>query len=159
MTPQPTGHVHGNELTLVRTFRASIEDVWTSVTASDSTARWIGSWEGDAAPGNTVRLKMLFEEGESWTNVRIDTCEAPRHLIVTTKDDYGEWRLEFTLTQHGEETELRFVHHLSDRKLAGGAGPGWEYYLDMLVAAREGTARPVFEDYYPAQKAYYLEGA
>jgi uncharacterized protein YndB with AHSA1/START domain len=158
MPPTPTGHVRGTELVLVRTFRAPIEDVWTSITASKRTAQWIGSWEGEAAPGSTVRLQMHFEEGQPWTNVRIETCKAPRHLVVTTKDDSGEWRLEFTLTQNGEETELRFVHHLSDRKLAGGAGPGWEYYLDMLSAAREGAERPVFEDYYPSQRAYYLGG-
>jgi len=34
-------------------------------------------------------------------------------------------------------------------------GPGWEYYLDMLVAARDGTPAPVFDDYYPAMKPYY----
>jgi uncharacterized protein YndB with AHSA1/START domain len=129
------------------------------VTDSESTARWFGRWEGDAGPGKTVRLQLLHEKGQPWTNVTIDQCEAPRHLVVTTKDDSGEWRLELTLTQTGDSTELCFVHHLSDRKLAGDAGPGWEYYLDMLVAAREGKALPSFDDYYPAQKAHYLEGA
>lgn len=155
MNPKPTGHLRGNELTLTRAFRATLDDVWKSVTESDSTARWIGSWEGDAAPGNTVRLQMLHEKGQPWTSVRIEKCEAPRHLLITTKDEGGEWRLELTLTEQGDTTELRFVHHLSDRKLAGDFGPGWEYYLDMLVAAREGRALPSFGDYYPSQKAHY----
>jgi uncharacterized protein YndB with AHSA1/START domain len=159
MKPKPTGHVRGNDLILTRTFRAPIDDVWTSVTESESTARWFGSWEGDAGPGKTVRLQMLHEKGQPQMNVTIEKCEAPRHLVVAAKDDSGEWRLELTLTQTGDTTELRFVHHLSDRKLAGDVGPGWEYYLDMLVAAREGRALPSFEDYYPAQKAHYLEGA
>src|SRR5690606_23528632 len=59
MSPKPTGHVRGNDLILTRTFRAPIDDVWTSVTDSESTARWIGRWEGDAGPGKTVRLQML----------------------------------------------------------------------------------------------------
>jgi uncharacterized protein YndB with AHSA1/START domain len=159
MSPKPTGHVRGNDLILSRTFLASIDDVWTSVTDSESTARWFGRWEGDAGPGKTVRLQLLHEKGQPWTSVSIEKCEAPRHLVVTTKDDFGEWRLELILEQTGDTTELRFVHHLSDRKLAGDTGPGWEYYLDMLVAAREGKALPSFDDYYPAQKAYYLEGA
>jgi uncharacterized protein YndB with AHSA1/START domain len=158
MNPKPTGHVRGNDLILTRTFRAPIDDVWTSVTESESTARWFGSWEGDAGPGKTVRLQLLHEQGQPWTNVTIEKCEAPRHLIVTTKDDSGEWRLELTLTQTGDTTELRFVHHLTDPKLAGDVGPGWEYYLDMLIAAREDKPLPSFEDYYPAQKAHYLEG-
>ncbi len=155
MSPKPTGHVRGNELILTRSFRAPIDDVWTSVTAADSTARWFGRWEGEAGPGKTVRLQMLHEEGQPWTNVTIETCEEPRHLVVTTQDDSGQWRIELTLTQTGETTELRFVHHLSDPKLAEHAGPGWEYYLDMLVAARAGGPPPSFGDYYPAQQAYY----
>jgi len=159
MTPKPTGHVRGNDLILTRTFRASIDDVWTSVTARDSTARRIGRWEGEAGPGNTVRLQMVHEKGQPWSNVLIESCEPPRHLAVAMIDDVGDWRIELSLTQTGDTTELRFVHHLSDRSLAGEAGPGWEYYLDMLVAAREGKALPSFDDYYPAQKAYYLDGA
>lgn len=157
MSPKPTGHVRGNDLILTRTFRAPIEDVWTSVTDPESTARWFGRWEGEGGPGKTVRLQMLHEEGQPWTSMTIERCEAPRHLALSTKDELGEWRLELTLTAMGETTELCFVHHLSERKLAGDAGPGWEYYLDMLVAAREGRPLPSFEDYYPALKAHYLE--
>ncbi len=159
MSRKPTGHVRGSELILTRTFRAPIDDVWASVTEPESTARWIGGWEGEPGPGKTVRLQMLYEKGEPWMDVLIESCEAPRHLAVRTTDESGAWRLELTLAQTGDTTELRFVHHLTDRKLAGDAGPGWEYYLDMLVAAREGEPCPSFGEYYPAQKAYYLEGA
>jgi len=157
MNPKPTGHLDGNDLILTRTFRAPIEDVWASVTKSESTARWFGSWEGDAGPGKTVRLQLLHEQGQPWASVTIEQCEPPRHLAVSTSDDAGVWRLELTLTETDGLTELRFVHHLSARELAGDTGPGWEYYLDMLVAAREGKPLPSFESYYPAQKAYYLE--
>jgi len=158
MSRKPTGLVRGNDLILTRTFRAPIDDVWASVTQPESTARWIGFWEGDAGPGKTVRLQLLHEKGQPWTSVLIEECDAPRHLAVRTKDDAGDWRLELSLTQTGDTTELRFVHHLSDPKLAGDTGPGWEYYLDMLVAARDGQPLPSFEEYYPAQKAYYLGG-
>lgn len=158
MSRMPTGHVRGNELILTRTFRAPIDDVWTSVTDPASTARWIGAWQGDAGPGKTVQLQMVHEQGQPWMSVSIEACEPPRRLIVRTKDESGDWRLELTLTQMGDTTELRFVHHLSDPKLAGDTGPGWEYYLDMLVAAREGQALPSFDEYYPAQKAHYMTG-
>ena len=42
MNPRPTGRVDGNELIITRTFRAPIEDVWTSVTKSESLERWYG---------------------------------------------------------------------------------------------------------------------
>ncbi|MGP4090788.1 hypothetical protein [Streptomyces sp. KR55] len=52
-------------------------------------------------------------------------------------------------------TELRLVHHLTSTEHLGATGPAWEYYLDMLTAARTGGPRPDFQDYYPAQKAYF----
>jgi len=67
------------------------------------------------------------------------------------------WNLELRLRQHGETTELTFVHHLTDPTSAGNVGPGWEYYLDRWVAARAGAALPDFGEYYPSQKAHYEE--
>ena len=52
-------------------------------------------------------------------------------------------------------TELRFTHHLDSTEGVGEIGPGWEYYLDLLVAAREGAPAVEFDDYYPAMKPYY----
>jgi len=156
MSPQPSGQVVGNDLILTRMFRAPIDDVWTSVTKSESTARWFGPWEGEAGPGKTVRLQLVYEKGQPWTDVTIEECEAPRRLALAMKDEFGAWRIELTLTQTDDTTTLRFVQHLSNRELAGDVGPGWEYYLDMLVAAREGKTLPSFEDYYPSQKPYYM---
>jgi hypothetical protein len=53
-------------------------------------------------------------------------------------------------------TELRFVQHLDEKVNVGDVGPGWEYYLDNLVASRDGAPLPKFEDYYPSQQAYYV---
>lgn len=159
MSPKPTGHVDGNNLILTRTFRAPIGDIWASVTRPDSTALWFGRWEGDAGPGKVVRVQLLHEKERPWANVMIEECEPPHRLVIAMKDDHGDWRIELTLTQTADATELRFVQPLSDRKLAGDVGPGWEYYLDMLVAARDGKPLPSFADYYPAQRAHYLEGA
>ena len=159
MSTEPTGRVVGSDLILMRVFKAPIDDVWTSITKSESTARWFGPWEGDAGPGKVVRLQLVHEKGQPWTDVTIEDCEAPRRLTLSMKDEFGAWRIELTLTQADDTTTLRFVQHLPERKLAGDVGPGWEYYLDMLVAAREGKALPSFEDYYPAQKAHYLKDA
>jgi len=37
----------------------------------------------------------------------------------------------------------------------GEVGPGWEYYLDALVASRDGQPAPDFDDYYPAMKEHF----
>ena len=159
MNPRPTGRIDGTDLILTRSFHAPIDDVWTSVTKSESTARWFGPWEGDAGPGKMIRVKMAFEKGDAWTNVLIERCDAPHHLVMRTKDDHGEWHLELRLEQKGETTQLTFVHHLADTKMVGEIGPGWEYYLDNLVAARAGEPLPSFDDYYPSQKQYFVDQA
>lgn len=159
MTPRPTGRLlrtaDGRDLVLTRTFRAGIEDVWASITEPERTARWFASWWGDAGPGKTIRCKLLFEEGTPESDVTIDACEPPRHLAVSARDDHGTWRLEARLAEEGGVTTLTFVQHLDDDADVGSTGPGWEYYLDMLVASRDGRPLPDFDDYYPAQKSYY----
>lgn len=156
MSKQPTGHLRGNDLVLTRTFKAPIEDVWESVTKSARTERWYGKWEGEGKPGGAIRIKMVFEQGDHWSNATINTCEAPHHLEITTTGPYGS-HLELKLRETNGETTLELTHHLRDRNGVGDYGPGWEYYLDMLVAYRESQAQPKFDDYYPSQKQYYLD--
>ena len=157
MNPKPTGYVRGNDLVLARTVQAPVEDVWASLTRAERTALWFGPWEGRAGPGEVVRLQLVHEKGQPWTDLAIEECEPPRRLVVRMQDDSGVWRIELTLRQAGPATELRLVQPLGDWTLAGDIGPGWEYYLDMLVAAREGKTLPSFDDYSPALKAHYLE--
>lgn len=158
MTNPPTGRLEmtprGPDLVLTRSFNAGIDDVWASVTEPERSARWFGRWTGDdPGPGRTIKVQMAYEENAPWTEMRIDACEAPHRLAVTGTED--GWSMEVQLTASGERTELRLIHHLDSTEGIGDVGPGWEYYLDMLVAARDGAPQPVFEDYYPSMRAYY----
>ncbi|NED94051.1 SRPBCC family protein [Phytoactinopolyspora alkaliphila] len=159
MTKTPTGRLFrgqsGPDLVLTRTFRAGTEDVWASITEPDRTARWFGPWEGDAGPGRTIKVQMAYEEQTPWCDVRIDACDPPRRLAVSMTDEAGEWAMELLLTEVASSTELRLVQHLQSEAGLGEVGPGWEHYLDMLVAAENGLPRPHFDEYYPAMKAYY----
>ncbi|MGW4467793.1 SRPBCC family protein [Micromonospora sp. NPDC004704] len=159
MTRPPTGRLFptatGSDLVLSRTFRAPIEDVWASVTESERTARWFGPWQGDPAPGRTIKVQMAYEETAPWSDMLIEACEPPRRLAVSTVDEAGSWRLELLLAEVDGSTELTLVHHLETEDGVGEVGPGWEYYLDMLAAARDGSPTPVFDDYYPAMKPYF----
>jgi uncharacterized protein YndB with AHSA1/START domain len=161
MTRIPTGRLFptstGTDLVLTRTFRASVEDVWASITESERTARWFGPWEGDAGPGRTVKVQMVFEEEKPWMELRIDACEPPKRLAVSSKDESGGWRMELLVSQTGDTTELRFVHHLDSVDQVGEIGAGWEYYLDVLVAARDGSPLPTFDEYYPEMKSYFVQ--
>ena len=59
------------------------------------------------------------------------------------------------LAESGGVTELRFTQHLTDTEGVGEIGPGWEYYLDALVASRDGQPAPQWDDYYPAMKEHF----
>jgi uncharacterized protein YndB with AHSA1/START domain len=156
MTNPPTGRLvptaDDNELIVSRTFRAAIEDVWASVTEPDRTARWFGTWKGDAAPGRMIKVQMGFEDDAPWLDKRIDVCDPPRRLALS--DGSGNMRIELLLSYTDGLTELQLVHHLDSTDQVGDYGPGWEYYLDMLVASRDDLPTPSFEDYL-TMKPYY----
>ncbi|WP_059009860.1 SRPBCC family protein [Streptomyces specialis] len=159
MNPTPTGRLvrtaEGYDLVLTRTYRAPLADVWASVTEPERTARWFGAWRGDAAPGRVIEVQLAFEDDAPWCEMRVDACEPPRRLAVSMRDEAGYWPMELLLSESGGATELRLVHHRPAGEGLGDIGPGWEFYLDMLTAAREGAEPPRFGDYYPAQKAYF----
>ncbi|MFV2017299.1 SRPBCC family protein [Micromonospora sp. LOL_023] len=155
MSPMPTGRLVGTDLALIRTFRASVADVWASITDPARTAGWFGPWHGDAAPGSTIKVQMAYEEGQPWMDCTIDRCEPPYRLAISALDEHGGWHLEMTLVESAGVTELRFTQHLNGTDGVGEVGPGWEYYLDALVASRAGEPAPNFGDYYPAMKEYF----
>lgn len=157
MTKQPNGRLdptaYGKQLVVSRTFRAPIQDVWASVTEPERTARWFGTWKGGAAPGRMIKVQMGFEESAPWLDKRIDVCDPPRRLVLSNGS--GGMRIELLLSHAGGLTELRLVHHLDPTDDVSAYGPGWEYYLDMLVASRDNLPTPTIDDYYPAMKPYY----
>jgi uncharacterized protein YndB with AHSA1/START domain len=155
MSPTPTGRLFGNDLVVTRTFRAPIADVWASLTESDRTARWFGPWKGEAGAGNTIQVQMIHEEGQPWMDLTIDACEPPSRLAISGSEEAGGWHMDMVLAERDGLTELRFTHHLTSTEGAGEIGPGWEFYLDALVASRDGQPAPVFDDYYPALKEHF----
>lgn len=163
MTVEASGRVvggeRGSELVLVRSLALTAEEAWAYLTESELTEQWFGPWEGDGRAGGAVRVRMRFEDHEPAISLRIDACEAPGRLVLQADDEVGGWRLELRVEADGdEESLLTFTQQLSAADLAGigEIGPGWEYYLDLLVAATEGTERPGFDQYYPALREDYL---
>jgi uncharacterized protein YndB with AHSA1/START domain len=160
MTRTPTGRIdrEGEQwvLTLQRAFRAPIEDVWASVTESDRLARWIGTWTGDPASGR-VAFTMTAEGATEPEEMEIRECVPPRLLKVTS--GMG-WHLDLHLAEDDGVTTLTFAQPGIDPVEAESVGPGWEYYLDRLVAAESGgdIAAIDFErEYYPAMLEHYQQ--
>lgn len=159
MNPEPTGKLvpttSGIDIVLTRLIHGSVQDVWASVTESDRTARWFGRWEGDGRQGGALRVQLGFEEGLPWSDVRVASCDPPHRLALDVLDAAGDWHLEIRLAPRGDHTEMTFVQHRETTAGAGEIGPGWEYYLDNLLASRTGDPMPVFDDYYPSMQTHY----
>ena len=163
-TPRPTGRREERRgethLVFERTFRAPIDDVWAAVTESGRLARWIGEWSGDPGSGS-VTFRMTAEGDDvADETIWIDECAPPRRLVMRSAhpDEPDKlWSWEVDLAESDGTTTLTFAQGVTDATLAEGVGPGWDYYLDRLVAAETGAdvAAVDFDDYYPAFKDHY----
>jgi uncharacterized protein YndB with AHSA1/START domain len=145
--PQPpTGRIQetpdGRLLTIERTFRAPIEDVWASFTEPDRLARWYGDVTGKLRAGETVTVAMTAEEGAPVEPVRIIECVAPHRLVIETAGTVDPWRLQIQLAEAAGVTTMTFTHALADDLDATDIGPGWEYYADRHHAAFHDTPPP-----------------
>lgn len=163
-TPQPTGSISTIDgalhLVLVRRFNAPATEIWAELTESRLLERWIGRWEGDPASGS-VDFYMTAESAEATAErYTIIRCEAPHHFAGDTASESFNWHLYFDLTESAGTTTLSFGQRLNPSDNPAEIGPGWEYYLDRLTAAREG--RPVdevlWDNYYPRLSVAYTEG-
>jgi uncharacterized protein YndB with AHSA1/START domain len=161
MNPTPNGRVVrlADRLTLQvdRVFHAPIDDVWAAITEPDRLARWLGTWRGDPTEGR-VMFRMLFEEGDSEQEMEIRECRPPHRLAVTSHVGEQAWYLDVDLSESGGMTTLSFSQRDVDPEDLPSVGPGWEYYLDRLVAVETGgdLSDIDFErDYYPAMAEHY----
>lgn len=158
MTTTPTGHFaqrdDGLYLQFDRLFTAPIGDVWRSLTSPVELAKWIGTYTGDPRTG-AVRFKMLFEESADWYYTSILVCNDPTSLHVDIGKDENKMRLFAHLRVANGLTALTFGQRIDNPADAAQMGPGWDYYLDRLKAARTGHAMPIFESYYPLHSAHY----
>lgn len=159
--PQPTGRRDPQEpewIVFTRRFAAPIGNVWAAVTEPDRMARWIGTWTGDPASGRVDFFMTAEGDDVAAEPYLIETCDPPHRLVVTSVDEDGQtWRLRLELTEVDGTTTLEFGQMLTDPDVAASVGPGWEYYLDRLVAAETGqdVAGIAFDDYYPALSDHY----
>ena len=133
--------------------------MWAAVTESDRLGRWVGTWTGDPTTGS-VLFRMNAEgddiEPETFT---IHECVPPRRIAA---DLAGRGRAErLPLPPRADRGRRHHDAHVQPVRAGpghgDGVGPGWEYYLDRLVAAETGAdvAGVDFGDYYPAQSEYY----
>lgn len=160
----------GTDLAFTRTFRAPIDDVWAACTEPARMERWIGTWSGDPASGEIV-FRMTAEGDDVPAEVYlVEVCEPPRRFSVRARDaapfspdgsgPQVHWQHTLELAEADGVTTLTFTQAVPEgpvgADMVASVGPGWDYYLDRLLAAHAGDdpSTIVFEPYLDRSDAY-----
>jgi uncharacterized protein YndB with AHSA1/START domain len=143
---------------LRRSWPDPIGDVWSALTESERTARWIGTWTGSGGSGRTVEFTMTGEvdaggEVAPPVTVTIVECDPPRRLVLDIPEGDGPpWRVAVTLAEEGDGTALLFEQRVIAGVSSDDVEAGWSWYLDRLGAALHDAPMPAWTDYAPVEK-------
>ena len=120
---------------------AGIGTVWAAITDPSRLASWWGEVEGDLRLGGEYRARV-FASGWDGTG-RIDACEAPRRLLVRTRepDQSGEQSTEVTLTVEGGQTSVVWEEQGMPLAYLAGYGAGIQVHVEDLGAYLAGRER------------------
>ncbi|MGL5850740.1 MAG: SRPBCC domain-containing protein [Phycicoccus sp.] len=153
-------------LVYTRVFAAPLDDVWAACTEPARMERWIGTWAGDPSSGE-VAFRMTAEGEDAPEEVwLVEECRPPHRFAVRSREEQpfsedgsGEttpWLLTLELTETDGRTTLTFTQEIASADVAASVGPGWDYYLDRLVAdLGGGAAASVSWESYEARSEEY----
>jgi uncharacterized protein YndB with AHSA1/START domain len=135
-------------------FDTDIDNVWSAITDPSRLARWYGEIEGDLRVGGEYRAR-LFASGWEGTG-RIEACERPRRLVVSSKDpdEPNEGRSEVTLTVDGEQTIVVWEERGMPVELLYAYGAGVQVHVEDLGAHLAGRERCGSERWAELEPAY-----
>ena len=131
-------------------YDTTIDDLWSALTDPDRLARWHGQVEGDLRPGGEFRVYLEADDVES--TGRVEACEPPRRLLVTTRETEESWRkgqgvppfdgaIEATLTADGDQTILVVEVKGIPLYVLAAYGAGWQIHAENLAAYLAGRER------------------
>jgi uncharacterized protein YndB with AHSA1/START domain len=138
-------------------YDTDIDDLWSALTDPRRLARWYGQIEGDLRPGGQFRGHI---EGSGWDGTgRVDVCEPPRRLLVTTRgaDEPYDEVIEATLTADGDQAILVIETRGMPLNLIAFYGVGYQIHAENLAAhlarresgdtkARSAELLPAYQD-------------
>ncbi len=131
-------------------YDTDIADLWSAITDPDRLARWHGQVEGELRPGGAFRVYLAADDIES--TGRVEVCEPPRRLLVTTRETDESYRkgqgvppfgaaIEVTLTADGDQTILVLeIRGIPLDKIAF-YGAGNQIHAENLAAYLAGRER------------------
>jgi len=160
VTTDPQVDAEARLVVLRREWPDPIDDVWSALTESERTARWIGTWTGRAEAGRTATTVEFTMTGEvdaggevaPPVTITIVECDPPRRLVLDIPvGDGAPWRVAVSLTEDGGRTVLLFEQSVVGDVSPADVEAGWGWYLDRLGASLHGEPMPSWTDYEPAR--------
>ena len=124
-------------------YDTTIDDLWSALTDPDRLARWHGQVEGDLRLGGAFRVYLEADDVESIG--RVEACEPPRRLLVTTRETDESYRkgqgvppfdeaIGATLTADGDQTILVVEVKGMPLNVLAAYGAGWQIHAEHLAA-------------------------
>ncbi|GAA1856605.1 SRPBCC family protein [Myceligenerans crystallogenes] len=143
-------------ITLTRTYRAAIDDVWDALTSAERLPRWFLPVSGDLTLGGRYAF-----EGNAGGVVR--ECEPPRRFVVTWEMGPAGPRdsslVEVRLADDDGATRLTLEHRAQvppemwDQFGPGAVGVGWDGALLGLATHLAGLTKSATDDEIAAHPA------
>lgn len=147
-----------------RHFDATADTVWSALTDPERTALWSGPWRPVAGSGRDIEITMTAEQDAPRVPVHIMECVPNQALTLRLGEGPQAWVVSFYLDsdRHARQpsTTLTLVQTFTAAETLEQAGPGWEYYLDRLVAAETGgdpEAIGFVPEYLPGLVGHYRD--
>ncbi len=135
-----------------RSWPDPVEDVWSALTEPDRMARWIGTYDGERAPGGTGTFTMTHEQEPVGEAVTVVECDPPRRLVVSWVGQ-DDWTVELDLWSEDGRTVLRFRQVFAADADVADFAAGWHWYLDRFDAEVGGRPGPREWDDFAAEVA------
>jgi len=131
-------------------YDTDLDDLWSAITDPGRLARWYGEVDGDLRLGGEFRVYIEAADIES--TGRVEACEPPRRLLVTTRESDESWRkgrgappfdesIEATLSADGGQTVLVIEVYGLPLDAIAAYGAGWQIHAENLAAYLAGRAR------------------
>jgi uncharacterized protein YndB with AHSA1/START domain len=142
---------------LRREYPDPIDDVWSALTESERTGRWIGTYTGVGRVGGGVEFTMTGEvdaggEVAPPVTVTIVECDPPRRLVLDIPEGENRpWRVAVSLAEEAGRTVLLFEQRVIEGVDPADVEAGWSWYLDRLGASLHDEPMPQWPDYAPAR--------
>jgi uncharacterized protein YndB with AHSA1/START domain len=113
-------------------YDTDIEDLWSAITEPARLVRWLVTVDGDLGVGG--EFSATFTSG--WQGVgRVDVCNAPHHLQVTTwSDDDAPGVIVATLVAEAAGTRLIIEESGLPLDVYFFHGSGWQTHIEDLAA-------------------------